>query len=1434
MDKIDLCVLLTIVLNNLNKTKLPINCGNSKDSIVSTAAKTFSSSASIPQVRDCKVVLEDISISCGAEKLKMLDLCQEKTHTTEPHHTADSDFLEDLRLKTPIAWGKMIDKRWVQLDEKVYANLHDCATVTESLSLLQETIYNEGANIFGHLQPKPRKLGGQSRRTKLSIQLIKEKNMIKGQISSSSLPDERAALNQLLLITQSKIRSLRKAEKSRKRRWLTKKARNQFKSNPYAAAKNLLDPKSYCSLKIDQETLDKHKFLNLTDKQYDIPLGTLDGLPPPPQLLKKFNKSSFSYDNFLAVLTTRRNASAPGLNGIPYKVYKKCPNICRFLFKIFQTCFKKTVVPVQWRSACEVYIPKITSPSESKISDFRPIALLNVEGKLFFSLVSKRLETHLILSNKFINRSIQKGCMEKVPGCWEHLSMVWLSLKEARAEKSSLSTIWLDIANAYGSIPHKLIIFALKRYGVPPFWIKLIETYYQGIFSKSFSESAKSSWHRHQRGIFQGCTLSIILFLAGMNIIIEYASVAKVPKFIFKNTELPLLRAFMDDLSLMSSTVSGAKHLLSRCITALTWAGLEFRADKSRCIVIIKGRSMNVTPFSISKSKDCLESIPSIHTRPVKFLGRIIDGSISDRNSSIEIQKKLFDGLNIIDNSFFSGVQKLWILQHMLIPRIQWPLLIYEIPLTFAFKLEQKVSVFIRKWLHLYHSTSSLCFYSSESPCPLPIKSITSILKSSKISGHLLLSHSKDHLISNCNPTLQAGTWKVEKAVSSSESDIKLNEICGKPQLGRQGLGYCKATKVPKDKTSKEYRRFIAHHFNHIDDTYAISKAVQLQVQGHWTRWLNYIQQDFSWASLLALPANLTSFCLASTYDTLPSPRNLQRWHITTEANCFLCGKDVCTTAHILGACNISLKQGRFTFRHDNVLNVMVEAIANNIQAIKKAKPVPLETSIKFVKKGTKVPKRKTSPIGILHHSTDWKMSVDLGSNYCFPSHIAFTQLRPDITIFSNLSKRVIIIELTCPCEENMESWHNSKMAKYAPLKTVIEGNGWCVDLFAIEVGARGYCSKSVSCCLKKLGFNNKTIRSTIKDLSKVSMECSFCIWLARNNKEWVSPNPKKPKDFPKETCFSPTNRCAERKSSSTAKITGSLCPVGFVNKGNTCYANSILQVLSVLPSLWNRVPSESNCLSPMLKAISLNMAVKNKATLAVDPSNFLWALKRKISSTSGSPFDFNRQQDAAEILQHVLDELKGISVAASDLISNTQRITITCNTCFCSSVSEESHDIITLPVSSDIQTSFDTFLSPETLTSNNKWFCPSCNAFTDSTRETCITKSAPLLIIQLRRFYNQGPTLLKNEDMFNCTLSEPNRDLSVAVTSDSEISVNNSYSLTATINHSGFINQGHYWAVIRDTKSSNWYCCNDRLVFRVDKGYLNNKTSYILFYRRI
>ena len=79
-------------------------------------------------------------------------------------------------------------------------------------------------------------------------------------------------------------------------------------------------------MKVDQANLDQHKASILDGQSYDVPLGELEDLPPQPQIIKMFKKGCFSCNDFLNVLSSCRNASAPGRNGIPYKVYKSVRN----------------------------------------------------------------------------------------------------------------------------------------------------------------------------------------------------------------------------------------------------------------------------------------------------------------------------------------------------------------------------------------------------------------------------------------------------------------------------------------------------------------------------------------------------------------------------------------------------------------------------------------------------------------------------------------------------------------------------------------------------------------------------------------------------------------------------------------------------------------------------------------------------------------------------------------------------------------------------------------------------------------------------------------------------------------------------------------------------------------------------------------------------
>ena len=87
----------------------------------------------------------------------------------------------------------------------------------------------------------------------------------------------------------------------------------------------------------------------------------------------------------------------------------------------------------------------------------------------------------------------------------------------------------------------------------------------------------------------------------------------------------------------------------------LTWGRMNAKASKSRSGVVVKGRCLDINPLHVGG-----EGIPSLQTNPVKSLGRVVDGSLSDRKARVELSEKIDDGLKRIDKSQFTGVMKLF------------------------------------------------------------------------------------------------------------------------------------------------------------------------------------------------------------------------------------------------------------------------------------------------------------------------------------------------------------------------------------------------------------------------------------------------------------------------------------------------------------------------------------------------------------------------------------------------------------------------------------------------------------------------------------------------------------------------------------------------------------------------------------------------------
>ena len=323
-----------------------------------------------------------------------------------------------------------------------------------------------------------------------------------------------------------------RAENQRKHRKKKRQARRAFYSNPYAFAKKLFVESKSGKLGVPKEELENHLKMTYSDDLNGIPIPPLRDLPKPQDPTVMFDDSGIKPKEVRDFVHKARAGSAPSLNGISYKLFKNCPRVLRKLPILLQQAWKKAIVPKERCLADGIWIPK---EMQSKgITNFRPISLLNVEGKILFGVPARRMTTFL-MSNHYINTSVQKAGIPGFPGCLEHSQMIWNSILSARRDKTELHVIWLDLANAYGSVPHHLIRMALEFFNFPSKVEEIIMKYFNSAFTKFTVKNYTTKWQALEIGIMMGCVISPLLFVLAMELILRGA--ANTSEGVMKNDQ---------------------------------------------------------------------------------------------------------------------------------------------------------------------------------------------------------------------------------------------------------------------------------------------------------------------------------------------------------------------------------------------------------------------------------------------------------------------------------------------------------------------------------------------------------------------------------------------------------------------------------------------------------------------------------------------------------------------------------------------------------------------------------------------------------------------------------------------------------------------------------------------------------------------------------
>ena len=240
----------------------------------------------------------------------------------------------------------------------------------------------------------------------------------------------------------------------------------------------------------------------------DTTQSPLDMSPITPKIVRK------------TILKCSSN-SKPGNNGISYFHLKRLPSTHHLLATMYSKLLLGTQdCPKSWCMGKFILLYK-DGPSNDPAS-FRPIALTSTIGKVFNKILAQRLETFL-LENGFVNTTTQKGFLSGVNGTYEHIFTLSAIIENAKQNGLPINITFLDLRNAFGSVSHKLIADMLQLAKLPPPFINYVQNCYSLLEGFVETKFWSTPTFPIRRGIFQGDTLSPVIFLLIFSPIVNLA-----------------------------------------------------------------------------------------------------------------------------------------------------------------------------------------------------------------------------------------------------------------------------------------------------------------------------------------------------------------------------------------------------------------------------------------------------------------------------------------------------------------------------------------------------------------------------------------------------------------------------------------------------------------------------------------------------------------------------------------------------------------------------------------------------------------------------------------------------------------------------------------------------------------------------------------------
>ena len=325
---------------------------------------------------------------------------------------------------------------------------------------------------------------------------------------------------------------------------------------------------------------------------------------------------------------TKSASGTDGISGKPLKLTAPY-NICDSLTFIYNQIIGTGIFPTSLKMAKVVPIHK-TGPYDV-LSNYRPISIM--------SALSKIIERHIhnCLSHYFTSNSLictHQSAFRPNHSCQTALTNVVESWANACNNSQFSAAVFVDMAKAFDTVNHTLLLTKLQRYKISPQVLQLLTSYISGRAQKVMFQSKTSSCLPLVRGIAQGSILGPLLFNIYVNDLPLHISDSDT------SAEL-----FADDLILHLSgpSVNELEAHLNNSLTQLhTWCSnnqMCVNPSKSECMLIAsrqKRQRLEDKSLNIKYNGNQITQVSS-H----KHLGVIIDQNFQWADHIDAINKKL-------------------------------------------------------------------------------------------------------------------------------------------------------------------------------------------------------------------------------------------------------------------------------------------------------------------------------------------------------------------------------------------------------------------------------------------------------------------------------------------------------------------------------------------------------------------------------------------------------------------------------------------------------------------------------------------------------------------------------------------------------------------------------------------------------------------------